>query len=169
MARAKKPDCSDFIVAAARSIRMKPSNLKKGTSAGVSLNRLFSVAKEVYTANEFHKSLKSLIKNKTILMMGDEVDRMKVEGQKHDAWGRHRIVKIIDVPTNAPFLKRSWCLDSNGKITDPECKDIEEYRMIQNILLYISSDGLPDKIKKFVSRIKRSRAQEIIATMQKTK
>jgi len=63
----EKPPCADFILAAARHIRMNPANIVPGTKAGVALYRLFRVSREAYTSKRFVRGLVRLLKTERSL------------------------------------------------------------------------------------------------------
>lgn len=161
----KKPNCSDFIIAAIRTVRRKPANLKPKTAAGIALHQIFGIAREVYSDKEFRDGLKALIQRGTIFMSAKIFTVKKDDDDSyHHLYGGPR--RLLAIPQNVSLGDDRWYLDPQGTLVNPT--ETREYQLFRSILLYVVADGLPSCAAKLVGGDKQTLAQQIIASMQKS-
>lgn len=160
----QKPPCKDFIIAAARRIRMKPANGTPGTASGVALYRLYRVAVGAYTPEEFHAGLEAAIRDETILVIAtvNETDEQRdIIGNSHC-----QIVRTIPFESATKETYHRWYTDLDGNL----CGDGRCLRW-SILKIYVMADGLPLKVQKLPVATQRLRqekpnlAWQIIADM----
>lgn len=158
-----KPTCADFIVAAIREIRCRSANLKPGTCAGVAMYKVYGIASEVYTDEEFREGLKTLMESDSVIVIGRGYDeKLNGEGKvsQKDCFRDRRIFVFV---SNFPL---GLCLDGEGHPVDPELD--WQQRILRRILLYVRVDGLPQKVQNLLFSMrggKRITAQKVIESM----
>lgn len=162
MAKRKKPTTRDFIVAAIRRLRPRPSNLKSGNAAGVRLSKVYNVALAVYTDQEFRQGLKLAMNDEGIVIHG----KVRTQGDERGHC-RHKIISSI--AKDVPLDSEEWNLDKSGNPVNTADVDIKEYEHVWEIRACVIADGLPITVRRiFASQSKnseRSLAQEIIDSM----
>ena len=158
----KKPSCSKFIVAAIRATR-PIRKLKPGTRSGKALRMIFSLAKQVYSEKEFRRALKTLIDNGTVLLVA-QVKEIKKNPEKHDRYNFGRPQKVLQIPASVPLNESWWYLNTKGKSVDERKK---HSRYLHALILYVVSDGLPGEAANFITGKGLSKAEQIIASIQK--
>lgn len=144
-----KPKCQDFIVEVARAIRMHPENMRPGTAAGVALYRIFRVAIEAYSEDNFRRGLKDLLNNGKIILVA------RTTFVERDASGKYisgstSDTKLSALPKDLPAGRYGlWTVSGDGKYADVKGKKTMEYTQHRRPLLYVVEDGLPAKVQRF--------------------
>lgn len=159
----KKPSCSDYIIAAIRQTRSERKNLKAGASTGKQLHVIYSLAKEFYSERVFRQSLHALIESNTVLVVAKVVDVLKRVGVEE--WRRSETQKLSRLPPNTPLGKACWYFDAKGRSIEFQAGG-EYARRILCIALYVVADGLPDSVKRIISGFGRTKAEQIMASLQ---
>ena len=163
----KLPSCSDFIVAAIRATRPTPKNLKPGTSACRGLRLIYSLANQYYSEQQFRRSIDALISSGVILLIARVCERGKREGGE-GSYGPTVTERIFSIPPRVPLNEHRWVLNGEGKPVGRAAEEQEKYlKSFHSINLYVVADGLPQRIAKLVSSGNRTKADEIIASLQK--
>ncbi len=164
-----KPDCSEFIIEAARSLRQKPNRIRPPTaSAGVALRRLYDIARDVYSEEEFRQGVKTLLNDGAVVVVARQGELECVDGQEHSKQtGPSRDVKVSALPEQLPFGFGKWYLNESNLSVAAQVAG--KYRSYHSILLYVVADGLPDKVSNLDKRPNRRTAHDIIAAMQARK
>ena len=158
----KRPDCSDFIIAAVRTLRRKSSRLKPGTAGGAQLERIFQFAKELYTAEEVKKTLEKLMDKNIVIVLAKGREVQNEEGEEKRSWGL--INRVSALPSAFPNFP--WYLDlDTEKSVDP--KKADRYRLYIEIRVYLKEDGLPLKVEKFDTHGTSPTVQKIISNIKK--
>ena len=149
----KKPNCQEFILQAIREIRRNPSNLKPDARAGVKLNRLWDVARNIFTEDEFRHSLNSLLENDIVLVT------WKVRNQR----GKNRYEKATKLSMSTPLETERWHREKPTFHNTDSSANKVRYETVHKIMLYITADGLPEKVKKISTLERYSLATKIVA------
>lgn len=148
--RKNKLSCSEFIVATLRKLRRNPKNLPDDANSGMSLKRLWEVAKEIYSKDEFRNGLEDLLAQNTILITARQYG------------GGIREIAIRKIPDDIGNCDR-WHLSEQGKYVSPTASESLKHRTIANFLVYVQADGLPKKAKRIQKvSYKQATAQAII-------
>jgi hypothetical protein len=171
----RKPRCSDFVIAVARKIRMKPTNMVTGTAAGTAIRRIFPIVREYYSDKEFLKTLNQLLTDQTIIITAHISTIEKVDEEKSaDAKDWHRRTekntKLTTIFRTAPFDRGRWFFDrSKRSVQRKDLKPTEEYLAIRSPRLYVVADGLPQKVTALEKHLSSSVATEVLESMRKKK
>ena len=160
----KKPSCADFIVAAIRATRLKHKDLKAGTTSGKAVSMVWSLAKRFYSEQLFRQSLDFLFKNGVLIL---------IAGVSTDTgYPGCRLEKIPKINKDWLLHDRWWYFDNDGKIVDSESArkgGTSFVRTIRCPRLYIVADGLPKSVARIVHGSGMSKAEQIMASLQKKK
>ncbi len=146
-----KPDCGDFIIATLRAIRVPGGNTAPGIATGVRLNRIWRIAEERYSWEEFSRAINSLIKSGVGLMTGNKHTNV------------HVLLRGIPADFPAPT---SWKWPINEK------SDLSAHvvpgQYFSSVKFYIVADGLPQVVQKILDPKKKKpvTADQIIALMR---
>lgn len=163
-----KPACTDFIIAALRAIRYNPSNLKKGTKAGVALRRLWAVTSSAYSEKEFRASLNRLLGDGTLVATWRISHTDVIQGgsgaTEHDSPAK--IVRIDSIPVGMPLNQYRSCRGMDGQFFTYDRSNPVEHDYIQGIYVYVAADGLPQKVPGVARLSVASTADQIIAAMR---
>lgn len=153
-----KPNCADFILAAARTIRMKPTNITPGTAAGVRIDRIWHIAKDAYTDAEFRKALIGLLADGQIM----------ITARFRDTYGTYSDRRVDAFPKNVPAGRYSrWTVNGRGTYVKETEKNAQKLVLFRAIFLYIKADGLPKKAAVLEAHAGRpTTAHDIIAAMK---
>jgi hypothetical protein len=165
-----KPNCGDFIIATIRALRVNPANLKGGGRAGVRLGKIWAIASEIYSEEEFRPALNQLLGTELILAtwhICQNVTREREGSPRSTRFGPWLTQKISAIPDQLPLTDRWYCRDPSGNITTSD-KNLDRYDLIAKIKLYVPADGLPKTVANLERKRAGKTAQDIIATMKKT-
>jgi hypothetical protein len=156
-----RPVCSDFIIAAIRKERSNRTNMKPGTASGVALHRIFSMAREVYSNQEFRESLQTLIKNDVVILMAQTCEVRSEDSYRF--WVRQ---KIVHIPPRAPLIEHCWRLDSEGEpVNDRAARSPKTFC---GLILYVTVDGLPATIAGTITENGMTKAEQIVASVHRS-
>ena len=162
-----KPPCTDFIVAAIRTLRYKPRRSAKKPEPigceGVEINKIFAVALEAYTSTEFRANLHVLIKRKIITVVARVSYAITTE-DKTSSYGPTYTELLDSVPAGAE-TKRYWDVDAAGTVI-PQIESRDGARRFREVTLYVTEDVLPERIQKLLDPAVRKSARDIIASMR---
>jgi len=153
----EKPSCAEFIVAAIRATRAERKGLKPGTASGRALRFVDALACNFYNEEEFRQGLQELLDNGKALLVA-EVSEF---GTGKDSFPHLR--KISRIPPNVCMDEGWWYLDAHEEPVDT-CK-VKEYTCFSRLCLYVVEDGLPARIKEFISG-GLTVAEQIMASLQ---
>ena len=153
----EKPSCAEYIVAAIRATRAERKGLKPGTASGRALRFIFTLANRFYSEGEFRRSLATLMDEGTVLLIA----AVKENDMGEESSLRPR--KISVVPPHAPLHKTWWFLDAEGEPVDSRRGKV--FTRFFRPCLYIVEDGLPARIKEFISD-GMTVAEQIMASLQ---
>ncbi len=137
---AQKLNRKDFLVSTIRNVRQVWKNMKPGTAAGVQVHEVFQEALSVFTENEMRQALNELLHEGVLLMTAttDHCVRGKVI---------HGLTYIQVIPLGAPLQEYYWNLNNKGDVVKPS--EFEHYaKRFSHMRLYVTADGLPERVKK---------------------
>lgn len=146
-----KPDCGDFIIATLRAIRVPGGNTAPGIATGVRLDRIWRIAEERYTWEEFSRAINSLIKSGAGLMTGNKYTNV------------HVLLREIPADFPAPTSWR-WPVNEKGELS----ARVAPGQYYSSVKFYVVADGLPDVVQKILNPKKKRpvTAEQIIASMR---
>lgn len=155
MSSNKELSCADFIVMAIRKIRYNPSNLKKGTKAGVSLPRLRNIVLDVYSPEIFCAELNTLLKEGTVAATWTSSRYLG-----NDYYGRNTMMKVTFIPK--PIIIASGY--SAFRIIKGEVVNFtdDDHEKVREPQVYIVEDGLPARVAKLDKKSASASAADIL-------
>jgi hypothetical protein len=161
----EKPDCADFIVAAIRAIRRKSNKLKVGTVGGIKIQKLFRIARDAYSAQEFREGLELLLKKRAIVIIGDVYNYR--DGEAEEFFGTRQ--SISSIPGSIRFEEKEWSIDFKGAWIDS--REVKDYQLFRRVSVYAVADGLPANVVRrctgeLADSPRTSLARQIIASMK---
>jgi hypothetical protein len=154
----KNPSCSDFIVAAIKMIRYRARGRMK-TPGGAPLYKVFKVACEIYSTREVQSGLEKLLRGKKIVLATH-----CITSTAGSLGGIDQL--ITSIPKKAPLEKQEWILNFQG--APVERKD-DNRRTFRNLMLYVRTDDLPEKIIGLIHGERPVTAEGVLASMRKKK
>lgn len=165
-----RPDCCDFVVAALRTIRLSPANLKEGSTAGTSLSRLWRHISddEKYSKTEFVHALNILLENGTVFAtwLISSVVTKEYQGKKYVQKSRGRLRKLSFIPPGMPLDAKEWRRPKDVSSSVQYEERHVEYDLVRNIHLYVTADGLPPRVAKLAELKSTASATQVIDSMR---
>ena len=138
------PSCEDFIIAAIRSKRIKRVRQTPNTAPGIELHKVWSVAQEFYTENDFRRAINRLLQNGQLV------------GVKRGAFLGSRIRSFKDKLTDLPD---DWDLAMQQR--EGTCYKWDKTVLVGTVRLYVTADGLSDTVRR-VTKTDSSAASAIL-------
>lgn len=162
------PGCKDFILTAVKETRANLSKLRAGLKSGVSVTRIWSLASNFYSEEEFRKGLNQLYSAGVLLIIWN-IGR-GVEGRD---WHVQHDEIMEKIPPAMPLDSDRWCKEANGSsiiaYADILKTPVWKRDSINAVRLYIRDDNLPKKVSRLLVDEPNKRALEIMAKCKEQK
>ncbi len=159
---ATKPDCRDFILTAIKETRPKLARMPAGAKSGISLRRIWSLASNFYSEEEFRESLHRLHSTGVLLIIWN-IGR-GVEGRD---WHIQHDEILDEIPPEMPLDRDYWHKEANSSsiiaYADILGTRAWKYDSINEVKLYIPADGLPLKVSRLLVGKQDARALAVMA------
>lgn len=144
-----KKACSEAIIAAVRSLRHTDITLKPNTASGKRLRCIFKKMRR-FNENDVHAAFESLLRSGAIVIVAHVQEvALSANGESRRQTGKAARINVKELPAASLLAKRSWFLDSEGRPAKPG--EVEGVRQFFGMMVYVTADGLPEKIKKVVA------------------
>lgn len=132
----KMPACEDFVIATIRTIRkVRPTQQTPGTAPGVEIRRIWATVRKSYNETDFRAALNILLEDGRLTGIFH-----------HDG----HVDRLEAVPED-------WTLSAGVY------KRVGDY--VTSAVLYVTADGLAEKVLKVTERRKREQAK-ILAKLE---
>jgi hypothetical protein len=171
-----RPDARDFILATIRTIRRTPDNMLNNVKAGVTVDRIWQFAEDMYSEEEFRDTLNELLREKILVGTWDisHVVSTPYQSGEHTSFftGGRRI--FSEIPLGMPFqggyakyrdMKGNFYQDRE---TMEASKLAHEYDQFRVVMVYIIADGMTGQVEKMYRRAAHTKAEQIIEQLQKS-
>lgn len=137
----EKPECQRFIIAAIRTIR--PVRKEEKSPVGVAVRKVYDVAKDLYTKEEFIRALNEVIKKNLILCVAHYTPA-------HVSAERAGEKFLAEIHPKTAVETSYWHFDTSGQpIGDSKSMETPEYGgRLEHPRLYVIADGIGDKTKR---------------------
>jgi hypothetical protein len=156
------PDCRDFILTAIRETRPKLARMPAGAKSGVSVRRIWSLASNFYSEEEFREGLHRLHSTGVLLIIWN-IGR----GVEDRNWHVQHDEIMDEIPPKMPLDRDRWDKEANSSsiIAYADVLDVPVWRRdsICEVKLYIPDDGLPRKVSRLLAGETNKRALAVMA------